>query len=150
VLAEYRDRRIKAKKEEIAKSLEGNWRAEHLFALRQAMSAFDFCGQQLSECDAEMQRILAALELHQKELPKAKKRSTNRNAPKFDLREQLYKFCGVDLTQIDGIDVSTALVVLSEIGADLSRFATVKHFTSWLGGPSSFRVESNSENRWSS
>jgi transposase len=133
VLAAHRDRRIKAKKEEIAKSLEGNWRAEHLFALRQAMSAFDFCGQQLSECDAEMQRILAALELHQKELPKAKKRSTNRNAPKFDLREQLYKFCGVDLTQIDGIDVSTALVVLSEIGADLSRFATVKHFTSWLG-----------------
>lgn len=133
VLAEYRDRRIKAKKADIAKSLEGNWRDEHLFALRQAMSAFDFCAQQMSECDAEMQRILATLQMHDKVAPKVKKRSTNRNAPKFDLREQLFKFCGVDLTQIDGIDVSTALVVLSEIGADMSRFASVKHFTSWLG-----------------
>jgi transposase len=132
-LAEHRDRRIKAKKADIAKSLQGNWRAEHLFALKQALSAFDFCAQQMAECDTEMQRILTALEVHNKDLPKAKKRSTNRNAPKFDLREQLYKFCGVDLTQIDGIDVSTALVVLSEIGADMSRFATVKHFTSWLG-----------------
>jgi transposase len=133
VLAGYRDRRIKADKGQIAKSLQGNWRTEHLFALKQAMAAFDFCAQQLAECDTEMQRILQALHGHEGAPAKAKQRSSNRNAPKFDLRLHLYKVCGVDLTRIDGIDVSTALVVLSEIGADVTRFATVKHFTSWLG-----------------
>ena len=56
-----------------------------------------------------------------------------RNAPKFDLRAYLFKMCGVDLTRVDGIDVTTALAVLAEIGADLSKFPSVKHFTSWLG-----------------
>lgn len=133
VLASYRDRRIKADKGQIAKSLQGNWRAEHLFALKQAMAAFDFCAQQLAECDTEMQRILQALHNHEGTPAKGKQRSSNRNAPKFDLRLHLYKVCGVDLTRIDGIDVSTALIVLSEIGAEVNRFATVKHFTSWLG-----------------
>ncbi len=41
--------------------------------------------------------------------------------------------CGVDLTRIDGIDVTTALVVVSEVGADMSRFPSDKHFASWLG-----------------
>lgn len=132
-LASYRDFRIKADETEIAKSLQGNWRAEHLFALKQAMAAFDFCGSQLAECDEQMQRCLTALHAHQGTVAKAKKRSTNRNAPKFDLRDHLYKVGGVDLTRIDGIDVTTALVVLSEIGPDLSRFPSVKHFTSWLG-----------------
>jgi len=62
-----------------------------------------------------------------------KRRRRTRNAPKFDLRTQLYQMCGVDLTKINGIDVTTALAVLSEIGVDLSRFPSVKHFTSWLG-----------------
>lgn len=133
VLARHRDVRIKADEAQIAKSLQGNWRAEHLFALKQAVSAYDFCVVQLGECDVEMQRVLSDMHRCDAQPPKAKKRSTNRNAPKFDLREQLYKVSGVDLTRIDGVDVSTALVVLSEIGPDLNRFATVKHFTSWLG-----------------
>lgn len=48
-------------------------------------------------------------------------------------REHLFKICGVDLTRIDGIDVTTAMTVISEVGCDMSRFASVKHFTSWLG-----------------
>ena len=64
---------------------------------------------------------------------KGKKRGRARNAPKFDLRTQLFKMCGVDLTRIDGIDVTTALAVVSETGADMSRFPSVRHFTSWLG-----------------
>ena len=56
-----------------------------------------------------------------------------RNAPKFDLRTQLFRMCGVDLTRIDGVDVTTALAVVSEVGTDMSRFPTIKHFTSWLG-----------------
>ena len=62
-----------------------------------------------------------------------KQRGRTRNAPKFDLRTQLFKMCGVDLTRIDGIDVTTAMAVISETGADMSRFPTVGHFASWLG-----------------
>ena len=133
VLAAYRDVRIKASEQEIAKSLQGNWRAEHLFALKQALAGFDFCISQLAECDTETERVLRELHVHAGVPTKGKKRGRARNAPKFDVREHLFKVCGVDLTRIDGIDVSTALVILSEIGADLSRFPTVKHFTSWLG-----------------
>jgi transposase len=61
-----------------------------------------------------------------------KKRGRAKNAPKFDAREHLFKMCGVDLTRIDGIDVSTALSIVSETGTDLSRFASDKHFASWL------------------
>ena len=73
------------------------------------------------------------LTVHEGSPAKGKKRGRARNAPKFDLRERLFQMCGVDLTRIDGIDVTTALVVVSEVGADLSRFATVKHFARWLG-----------------
>ena len=132
-LAAYRDCRIKASEEEIAASLLGNWRDEHLFELKQALQAYDFCGQLLAECDQEIERVMLGLAEHEGQLEKGPRRSKNRNAPKFDVRQRLYEICGVDLTRIDGIDASTALVVLSEIGADMSRFKTVKHFTSWLG-----------------
>ena len=133
VLAAMKNVRIHASSAEIAKSLQGNWRAEHLFALRQALAGFDFCGTQLAECDAEIEQQLQSLQLHHGEPAKGKKRSRPRNAPKFDLRTQLFKMCGVDLTRIDGIDVTTALAVLSEVGADMSRFPSDKHFASWLG-----------------
>jgi hypothetical protein len=132
-LASHRDRRIKASEDDIAKSLHGNWRGEHLFALKQALAVFDFCAGQLGECDLEIELRLKALGKHEGSPAKGKKRSKAKNAPKFDLREQLFKVCGVDLTRIDGIDVTTAMTVISEIGPDMSRFATVKHFTSWLG-----------------
>lgn len=132
-LAAYRDCRIKASAEEIAASLLGNWRDEHLFELKQALQAYDFCGQLLAECDQEIERVMRGLAEHEGQLDKGARRSKNRNAPKFDVRQRLYEICGVDLTRIDGVDASTALVVISEIGADMSRFKTVKHFTSWLG-----------------
>ncbi len=133
VLAALKNGRIRASSEEIAKSLQGNWRTEHLFALKQALDAFDFIGTQLAECDRQIEVQLQSLATHDGEPAKGKRRSCARNAPKFDLRTQLFKVCGVDLTRIDGIDVTTALAVISETGADMSRFATVGHFTSWLG-----------------
>lgn len=133
VLAAYRDGRIKATEEAIAASLLGNWRDEHLFALKQALGAFDFCASQLAECDAEVERAMTLLHAHPGRPAARGRRSTNRNAPKFDVREHLFKVCGVDLTRIDGIDVTTAMTIFSEIGVDMSRFQTVKHFTSWLG-----------------
>ncbi len=132
-LAAMKNVRIRAGTEEIAKSLQGNWRAEHLFALKQALAAFDFLGTQLAECDREIEAQLGRLHVHEGSPAKGKPRSRARNAPKFDLREHLFKLCGVDRTRIDGIDVTTALAVTSEVGSDRSRFATVKHFTSWLG-----------------
>ena len=132
-LAKLRNARIRASEDEIAKSLQGSWRAEHLFALKQALDAFDFCGTQLAECDAQIQGQLQALHVREDEPAKGKKRGRARNAPKFDLRTQLFQMCGVDLTRIDGIDVTTALVVVSEVGADMGKFPSDKHFASWLG-----------------
>ena len=133
ILAAMKNVRIRASIEEIAKSLEGNWRAEHLFALKQALDGFDFIGTQLAECDREIEAQLVSLQVHEGSPAKGKKRSRARNAPRFDLRGHLFQMCGVDLTRIDGIDVTTALVVVSEVGADMSRFPTVKHFACWLG-----------------
>ena len=132
-LAKLRNARIRASEDEIAKSLQGSWRAEHLFALKQALDAFDFCGTQLAECDAQVQAQLQALHVREDEPAQGKKRGRARNAPKFDLRTQLFQMCGVDLTRIDGIDVTTALVVVSEVGADMGKFPSDKHFASWLG-----------------
>ncbi len=87
----------------------------------------------MAECDTQIEQQLQTLQVHEGEPAKGKKRGRARNAPKFDLRTQLFKMCGVDLTRIDGIDVTTALAVIGETGADMSRFPSDKHFASWLG-----------------
>lgn len=131
-LAAMKHWRIRASAQDIAASLQGNWRAEHLFALKQALAAFDFCGTQLAECDREIEAQMAQLQVRDGS-PDGKRKAATRNAPGFDVRERLYRMCGVDLTRIDGLNVTTALAVVSEIGTDMTRFATVRHFTSWLG-----------------
>jgi transposase len=133
VLAGLKNCRVRASEDQIARSLQGNWRTEHLFSLRQALDAFDFCGKQLQQCDDEIEAQLARLHITEVEPDRGKKRSKARNAPKFDLRTRLFQMCGVDLTRIDGVDVTTALVVVSEIGTDMAKFPSDKHFASWLG-----------------
>ena len=133
VLAAMKNARIRASAEDIAKSLQGNWRTEHLFALKQALALFDFYATQLAECDREIEAQLESLAVHEGSPAQGKKRGRARNAPKFDLRERLFRMCGVDLTRIDGIDVTTALAVISEVGVEMSRFASAKAFASWLG-----------------
>jgi len=133
VLAALKGGRIQASEEEIAKSLQGTWRPEHLFALKQALATFDFIGTQLAEVDREVELQMERLKVQDDDPPKGKRRGRAKNAPRFDLRSQLFKMCGVDLTRIDGIDVTTALTVISEIGSDLGRFPTVGQFTSWMG-----------------
>jgi transposase len=123
---------MRASTEEIAKSLQRSWRAEHLFAPEQALDAFDFPGTRLAECDTQIEAQLQTLYAHDGEPAKGKKRGRARNAPKFDLRTHLFQMCGVEFTRIDGIEATTALKVISETGADLSRFPTVGHFASWL------------------
>ena len=134
VLAAFRDRRIRASEEEIAKSLQGNWRIEHLFALKQSLTLFDVFSERVAECDHEIEAQLSRLQVHDGLVAKDKRRGgRSRNAPQFDLRQKLFAMCGVDLTRIDGINVTTALAVISEIGSDMGRFPSVRHFTSWLG-----------------
>lgn len=137
-LAAHRNPHCAKSEDEIAKSLEGNYQAEHVFALGQALEAYDFFQQQLKACDAEIEQRYAAftpqVDLAAQPLPPAKRppRKSGGNAPAFDLRLYLYQMAGVDLTQIDGINALTAHKVLSEIGVDMSPWPTVKHFTSWL------------------
>jgi transposase len=134
VLASMKNSRIRASIDQIASSLAGNWRSEHLLALKQAIDSFDFTTKQLLECDQHIQTQLRELHILDRLPPaRTKPRSGARNPPKFDLRSELFKLCGVDLTRIDGIDVTTALTVISEVGTDMSRFPTVGHFASWLG-----------------
>lgn len=133
VLAKMKNARIRASEEDIARSLRGNWREEHLFSLKQAVALFDAYGERLAECDQQLQKMLARLERNSGEPGKSRRASRAKNAPGFDVRAHLFRACGVDLTRIDGIDVSTALKVIAEIGPDLSRFKSVKHFCSWLG-----------------
>lgn len=134
-LAASKNSRIRASDDETARSLQGNWRAEHLFALKQALGSFDFVGAQLAEVDREIELPLQGLQVlgvHVGDPAKGKKRGRARNAPKFGLRTQRFRMCGADLTRIngiDGIDVTTALAVISETGAYMSRVPSVKHFT---------------------
>jgi transposase len=132
-LASLRNYRVKASEEEIAKSLQGNWRQEHLFSLKQAVALFDAYSEQLRQCDCQLQKMLQELKRYEGVPIYSKARSRKKNAPQFDLRSYLVGMCGVDLTRIDGIEVTTALKIMAEVGPDLSRFPSVKHFTSWLG-----------------
>jgi transposase len=134
VLAKYRNTHIKANEAEIAKALQGNWREEHLFALKQAVALYDAYAAQLIECDRRLETMLKDLAQNGLKPDKPKRRGgKSKNAPGFDARTLLLQMCGVDLTRIDGIDVTTALKVLAEVGADFSRFKDAKHFASWLG-----------------
>lgn len=141
VLAQWRDPRCQNSEETFAKALQGNWRDEHLFALRQAVALYDVYQQQIAECDQRIEACLAGFEdksreptLPQEEEPTAakKQRKKKRNEPGFEMREPLRRMAGVDLTQIDGLEGHTVLKVISEIGTDMSRWPTVKNFTSWL------------------
>lgn len=134
LLAKDRDERCHHTEAEIARALYGNWREEHLFALKQAVAAWEFSHKQLRACDECLEKCLQTFADKSvgKELP-AKRQQRQANEAPFDVRGRLFQMSGVDLTAIEGISGSTALVVMSEIGTDMSKWATEKHFTSWLG-----------------
>ena len=134
-LAGYRDTRCKASVETIRAALEGNYRPEHLFALRQALALYDTYQEQVAQCDGRIEAMLTRLsdpEPPLDPLPAPRHRTRQPNALAFDVRGSLYAVLGVDLTQIHGIGPYVALKLISECGTDLSRWPTVKHFTSWL------------------
>lgn len=136
-LAQHRDYRCRATTAEIVAALTGNYRPEHVFVLQQNLELFDVFQQQLAACDtaieAQLGRLQATAPLPPAPLPPRRgRRKRSDNEPAFDLRAPLHQLTGVDLSQIDGLGPYTALRLLSEIGTDMSRWPTEKHFTSWL------------------
>ena len=134
-LAKLRNWRIQASHGEIVASLTGNWREELVFALGQEVARYDFCQQQIRECDREIERHLGSLPARPQEaaLPRQKRKKATGNEPAFDLAGELVRIAGVDFTRIDGISVLTAQTIISEVGLDMERFKTEGHFASFLG-----------------
>jgi transposase len=135
-LAALRDPNCKNDGQTIAKALEGTWRPEHLFALRQAFELYQFHHQQMAQCDEMIKGELSKLPNRAGDkpfTPKPTRCGRKPNDLNFDACGTLFQAFGVDLTEIDGIGVGTALVILAEIGIDVSAFPTEKHFASWLG-----------------
>lgn len=136
-LAALRDCRVKANEEQIAQSLEGNWQPDLLFLLKQEQDGYEFCQKQMAECDRQLAQYLQQREDRSRG-PLAEEKRKNRlkkkrgNKPQFDLRKGLFRMTGTDLTRIDGIDVMTAMTIISEAGWDMSKWATEHHFVSWL------------------
>jgi transposase len=136
-LAEFRDVRCKSSVETIGFALTGNYRAEHIFALRQAVELYDFYTAKIEECDLEVERCLQALNERREPpklaLPKARGKSRPKRETGFEVRDALYTLVGgIDLTQIHGLGPYSALRIVAECGTDMSRWRTAKHFTSWL------------------
>jgi transposase len=127
VLAGLRDRRCKNSESTIARSLHGNFRPEHLFSLKQAVDLYEFYQGQIAECDRQILHQLASFDTAE-----ASGNGPGATLP-ASLEEALQRMSGVDLTRIDGIDSNNALKIIAEVGIDMSRWKSSKHFASWLG-----------------
>jgi transposase len=136
-LAKFRDKRCKNSIEVIEKSLEGNYRAEHLFKLRQELALYDTFQERLLECDKIIEECLSRFEekidITEKPLIVKARKKRRKNELYFEAREYLYKMSGVDLTLIDGLDSHSILKLIGETGLDMNRWPTDSHFSSWLG-----------------
>ena len=139
-MAALRDRNCKKSEEEIGKALTGTWRDEHLFIVKQSLELYDFYTRQIEACDAEIDRMYALTRLEWeggelKPLPVKKRNSHSKNAPQStkEIRQHLKRISGVDISVVDGFGVSLAQTVIMEVGTDMSKFPSEKHFCSWLG-----------------
>jgi len=137
-LAKLRNGRCEHSQEDLIKALTGHYRQEHLFVLKQALEMFDSFTQRLSECDQEIEQLLNEIKPEVPNdfpplPPDPKPTSHSKNAPNYDARASMYELARVDLTAIAGMNESLIQKILSEVGTDMSRFPSVKHFCSWLG-----------------
>jgi transposase len=140
----------KSTPEEMVAALQGDWRPEHLFVLRQALETYRHLLEQMRVCDQEVQEALTKVILPEQQeprepapanppaspKPRKKKRFHHRKAGtglRQDLSGELARICGVDLTQVTGLNVLGVLIIISEIGLDMRRWRDSKAFSSWLG-----------------
>jgi transposase len=135
-LAAHRDIRCKEPVTTLIAALTGNYRNEHVFALRQAVELYDTYQERIDDCDKEIEKAVAKLNYEKKApntpLPKPRRRQQQRHEPDFAVRDALYTLTGVDLTQITGFGPYTALRLIGECGHDMSKWPSEKHFASWL------------------
>lgn len=141
-LAALRDRQCKNPEAVIAKALHGDWRAEHLFALQQAVDLVESDRAKIAACDERIQAQLQTFEDRSAGAPPPRSRRprADRHDLTFDATTALFRLTGLDLTAIKGLEAHTVLKVLSETGVDMSRWPTAKHFGSWLGLAPNTRV----------
>jgi len=136
-LACLRDYRCHASIETIEKALTGNYRAEHLFALEQALALYDAYHEKVSACDARIEAVLKDLSIGRGHatgaLTPSRRRTDQVNGLAFDVRSALFAVLGKDITKIDGFGPYLSLKLVAECGDDLSAWPSAKHFTSWLG-----------------
>ena len=151
-LALHRNYRCSKTTEEVILALEGNFRSEHIFALKQALESHDFLKNQISECEQEIKKHLDIWNAEQEKQNAVKSpadtdnkvnivqaeqtqktKKLSKNAYDFNADELITNACGVDLTKVPGIDTSTAIKIISEIGRDVSAWGTAKQFASWMG-----------------
>ncbi len=133
-LAKFRDPKCKNNEATIAQALEGNYREEHLFSLRQAVELYDYYQEKIRDCDREIERKLREFEPRGRtqNIPAGAHKKSRGNEPRFDLRSRMFEITGVDLTRVPGLNSYTTLQAVSETGLDMSRWKDPKHFTSWL------------------
>jgi len=133
-LAKLRDHRIKASVETVTKSLVGDYRAEHIFTLKQSLTAYRHYQQLIADCDQEVQQRIQAFDSKNAgpSAPADPSPSAAADPPRFDLHSHLERIFGVDLTLIPGFECLRIQTLLSELGADLSKFPTPDTFCSWL------------------
>lgn len=141
-LATYRDKRVKASEETIIKALQGNYRDEHIFPLKQNLELYEYYQRQLRSCDQQIEKLLQSFPtVDDIEItmagkpapPKPKKRKKKAaNAPTFDTQTYVNQITGIDLFAVHGLSDTTVLTIISEVGTDMSRWSSEKHFTSWL------------------
>lgn len=139
VLAEYRDRRCKSSIADIKAALTGNYRAEHLFCLKQSLELYDLFQEKIQACDSEIESKMAkfgtdfrVVDVPTNELNPSKKKVA-KNSPAFNLGSELHRLTGVDLLAVPGINTVTAMQLIGEIGLDMTQWNNAKQFASWLG-----------------
>jgi transposase len=138
-VAQVRKPGCKATTEQVAQALMGTWQEEPLFILTQALELFDYYTTKLSECDAQLERYVTAMESRGEpeaplpSLPPVKRDSKSKHQPNFNVRAHLARIIGVDLVAVTGLSASTVQTISSEIGPDMSKFPPVQPFCAWLG-----------------
>ncbi|MGH8716849.1 MAG: IS110 family transposase [Burkholderiales bacterium] len=131
-LAEHRDHRCKNTAAVIAQSLIGNYRPEHLFALKQAVELFEYYQEKILECEREIEQYLKQLPQQTDQQPPPLEKWEKRQKISFNARDYLFKMTGVDLFAITGLNANTLMTIYSETGGDMSRWPSGDHFASWL------------------
>ncbi len=130
-LAQHRNGRCRSTVEEIARALQGDWKSEHLFTLRQSLAAWRYHHTLAEECQREIQVLSAKLDnRNDGPVPPPAKRGKQ---PDAVARTLLFNKLGVDITAVDGVNTHVGFVFLTEVGPDLSKFAGPDNFCSWLG-----------------